>query len=619
LSGFGFLRVYSCKRKMTDSHTLLSQYATTGSESAFRELVSRYIDLVYSTAFRLVDGNVESAQDVTQTVFVALADQARTLPKDVMLGGWLHLRTRFAAGKLMRAERRRQLRERQAAEMNAIEDHSESNLAQVAPVLDEAIGQLNAEDRNAILLRFFERKDFRGVGDALGSSEDAARKRVDRALEKLYVLLKHRGATLSAAALGTALATEAVTAAPAGLAGSVAGAALASAAAGTATTLGVLKSMALAKLPLGAAGLVAVGLLVAFLFREHQHNRAHSSGKLNQFIEITAGIDVTYFHPDPANANGVDDKTWHYTAVCTVGAGRWRIDHDYSLNGEASLLCDSTNVYQLMRITKPLPPFPPDAPPIIHQLGLDRELPAEAYSDRFIYIWPGDLPLADVGANLPWLAFCSGHYLKRKDRVLPLLCTSIRITADAFAYRDRTSCFDDELGLPRSVDWEFSASAFAKSPDDPKLERGDYVMKMHSILGTSLREGVLRSRYIVHEWTNYSGLHIPIKFELIEYGDIGQWSSKPGVKAVGQVASIRRATEPQGVFLVSTTQFVNDYRFRSSDKLVDFIHYNWPNNVIPSTSDPNLVALFKRTEARAPADPTPVVHWWRILPGLRRP
>jgi RNA polymerase sigma factor (sigma-70 family) len=212
---------------MTDSHTLLSQYARTGSESAFRELVSRYIDLVYSTAFRLVDGNVESAQDVAQTVFVALADQARTLPKDVMLGGWLHLRTRFAAGKLMRSERRRQLRERQAAEMNAIEDHSESNLAQVAPVLDEAIGQLDAEDRTAILLRFFERNDFRSVGEALGTSEDAARKRVDRALDKLHVLLKHRGATLSVAGLGTALATEAVTAAPAGLAASISAATIA--------------------------------------------------------------------------------------------------------------------------------------------------------------------------------------------------------------------------------------------------------------------------------------------------------------------------------------------------------------------------------------------------------
>src|SRR5664279_1640583 len=228
---------------MTDSNTLLSQYARTGSESAFGELVSRYIDLVYSTAFRLVGGDAQSAQDVAQTVFVALAAKAGTLPEDVMLGGWLHQHTRFVAGELMRTERRRQLRERQVAEMNAITDHSESNLAQVAPVLDEAIGQLAAEDRTAILLRFFERKDFRGVGDALGSSEDAARKRVDRALGKLHVLLKHRGATLSAAALGTALAAEAVTAAPAGLAGSVAATALASAAAGGGATTILAKLM----------------------------------------------------------------------------------------------------------------------------------------------------------------------------------------------------------------------------------------------------------------------------------------------------------------------------------------------------------------------------------------
>jgi RNA polymerase sigma factor (sigma-70 family) len=254
---------------MTDSQTLLLLYARTRSESAFRELVSRYIDLVYSTAFRLVGGDAHSAQDVAQTVFVALADKAGTLPKDVMLGGWLHQHTRFVAAKLMRTGRRRQLRERQAAEMNAIEDHSESNLAQVAPVLDEAIGQLDAEDRTAILLRFFERKDFRGVGDALGSSEDAARKRVDRALEKLHVLLKHRGATLSATALGTALATEAVTAAPAGLAGSVAGTVLAGATAGG-TTLALLKVMGMTKLKLGIISAIVVAGVATPLVLQHQ-------------------------------------------------------------------------------------------------------------------------------------------------------------------------------------------------------------------------------------------------------------------------------------------------------------------------------------------------------------
>ena len=173
----------------------------------------------------------------------------------------------------MRTERRRQLRERQAAEMNAIEDHSESNLAQVAPVLDEAIGQLDAEDRTAILLRFFERKDFRSVGEALGSSEDAARKRVDRALEKLHVLLKHRGATLSAAALGTALATEAVTAAPAGLAGSVAGTALASAAASGGITVTLVKLMTMTKLKSAIISVIAVAAAGTGIYEAGQASR----------------------------------------------------------------------------------------------------------------------------------------------------------------------------------------------------------------------------------------------------------------------------------------------------------------------------------------------------------
>jgi RNA polymerase sigma factor (sigma-70 family) len=270
LSGLGVRRLYSSELKMTDSHTLLSLYARTGSDSAFRVLVSRYIDLVYSTAYRLVDGDAQSAQDVAQTVFVALAAKAGTLPEDVMLGGWLHQHTRFVAGELIRTERRRRLRERQAVEMNAIEDHNESNLAQVAPVLDEAIGQLDAEDRTAILLRFFERKDFRSVGEALGSSEDAARKRVDRALEKLHVLLKHRGAALSAAALGTALATEAVTAAPTGLAASVAGAVLASTVASGGITATLVKLVTMTKVKMAIISALAVAGLATSVMIQHQ-------------------------------------------------------------------------------------------------------------------------------------------------------------------------------------------------------------------------------------------------------------------------------------------------------------------------------------------------------------
>lgn len=226
--GFGFVRVYSSRTTMSDAQTLLANYAG-GSESAFRDLVTSYVDLVFSTAFRLVDGDRPLAEDVTQTVFLDLARAAKTLPRNSMLGGWLHRHTCFVAAKARRGERRRQERERQAVEINMLNSDSGSHLAELAPMLDEAINQLGAEDRAAIVLRFFERRDFRAVGRAVGTSEDGARMRVNRALAKLHELLTQKGASLTAAALGAGLATEAVRAAPAGLGASVAAASLAGA------------------------------------------------------------------------------------------------------------------------------------------------------------------------------------------------------------------------------------------------------------------------------------------------------------------------------------------------------------------------------------------------------
>ena len=154
--------------------------------------------------------------------------------------------------------------------MNALQDDSGADLAQVAPVLDEAIMSLGAEDRTAIMLCFFERRDFRAIGQALGSSEDAARMRVTRALDKLHTLLTHRGVTLSVAALGTALATEAVAAVPAGLAGSVAGAALTSAAAGGGVTATLAKLMTLANLKVGIISLLVVAGVATPLAIQYQ-------------------------------------------------------------------------------------------------------------------------------------------------------------------------------------------------------------------------------------------------------------------------------------------------------------------------------------------------------------
>src|SRR5882724_3075986 len=244
---------------MTDSQQLLAEYVRTGSDAAFRELVTRYVDLVYSTALRLVNGDTHRAEDVAQTVFIDLARMARTLSTDVMPGGWLHRHTCFVAANTMRGERRRLSRERQAVEMNALQDNSGADFSLVAPILDEAINQLDEADRAAILLRFFEQRDFRSVGQALGGSEDAARMRVNRALEKLESLLKRRNVTASSAALAVVLGANAVQAAPAGLALTISTAA---ALAGTtvATTATVTKAIAMTTLQ---KTLIATTLVVA--------------------------------------------------------------------------------------------------------------------------------------------------------------------------------------------------------------------------------------------------------------------------------------------------------------------------------------------------------------------
>lgn len=253
---------------MTDSGTLLQDYARNGSESAFRELVARYLNLVYATALRMVGGDAVLAEDVAQTVFIDLARKARKLPENIMLGGWLHRHTCFVASKAVRAERRRRSRERQAVEMNSQTDHSEANLAQVAPLLDEAINTLAERERTAIILRFFEQRDLRGVGEVLGASENAAQKRVSRALDELRVLLKKKGVVLSTGALGTLLATESV-AAPGGLALSISATALGAGASGTATFT-LAKIITMTKTNTAFAGLCMMAGLGASLIIQHQ-------------------------------------------------------------------------------------------------------------------------------------------------------------------------------------------------------------------------------------------------------------------------------------------------------------------------------------------------------------
>ena len=254
---------------MIDDGQLLRQYAGEHSEPAFGELVKRNIDFVYSAALRVVNGDAALAQDVTQTVFIDLARKARSLPRDVILPGWLHQHACFRAASAVRTERRRRIREQTAMEMRALDDNTEPPWAQIAPYLDECLNQLNSSDRDAIVLRFLKRQDFRAVGAAFGISEDAAQKRVSRALDKLRGVLSRRGVTVTALGLTSVLTAEAVTAAPAALAAGVASAAL-GASAGAGTTLAFLELMTATHLKSAFLGaMVVISVLTPFAIQHH--------------------------------------------------------------------------------------------------------------------------------------------------------------------------------------------------------------------------------------------------------------------------------------------------------------------------------------------------------------
>ncbi len=244
---------------MKDDATLLQSYARDRSESDFAELVRRHVNLVYSCALRQMNGDVHLAQDAAQLVFIDLARKASSLANQRVLAGWLFTSTRFAAAKLVRGEERRRRREQEAESMQAI-TRSDSTASldweRVRPVLDDALAELGERDREAILLRYLEGRDFAQVGAKLSLSDNGARMRVDRAIDKLRTLLARRGITSSAAALSLALSSQAVSAAPAGLVTTITGAALATGSATAAT----FTFMSMTKLQLAiAAAVVATG------------------------------------------------------------------------------------------------------------------------------------------------------------------------------------------------------------------------------------------------------------------------------------------------------------------------------------------------------------------------
>lgn len=202
-----------------DSKELLRDFSRNRSEEAFRALVRQHSPVVYGTALRKLGGNRAAAQDVTQEVFTLLARKANRL-ESVVLGGWLYRQACRRAANHVRSESRRKRRESAAMESLAISTAPEVAESLTAE-LDNALLALPAEDRDALILRFFEGKEFKSLGSTLGLSEEAARKRVTRALERLGGNLKRKGIATGSLSLGQTMSGFGETEIPSNLASRV--------------------------------------------------------------------------------------------------------------------------------------------------------------------------------------------------------------------------------------------------------------------------------------------------------------------------------------------------------------------------------------------------------------
>ncbi len=269
-----------------DDNSLLKEYAENHSEAAFDALVAAHVNLVYSVSLRCA-GNPTHAEEITQAVFIILAQKAPRLRHDRALSSWLFQTTRLTAMNFLRGELRRQRREQEACMQSALNESNDPSWPHIAPLLDAAVASLREMDRRAVLLRFYEGRDLHEIGVVLGTTEAAAEKRVSRAVDKLRAFFGKRGVRSSAIALTAALSAHFAQAAPAGLAKSVAVVAVAKGATASASTLtlikGTLNIMAWTKAQSAiTAGVIMLSLAAPFFLQQQARARLRASDDLQQ-------------------------------------------------------------------------------------------------------------------------------------------------------------------------------------------------------------------------------------------------------------------------------------------------------------------------------------------------
>jgi RNA polymerase sigma factor (sigma-70 family) len=282
---------------MTSDWQKLHRFRQDGDQEAFAEIVHQYIDLVWATGSRIT-GDADLARDLAQTVFADLARKADRLSEDTVLAGWLHRAVSFAARRALRDQSRRRSRERIAMELESLHAKApaKDELDMLLPFVDEAIAKLEPKDRDAVILRFFGKLSLADLGAVLGIGEDAAQKRVQRALQRMRVYFRRRGLGASTALVVGVLGAAGSQAAPAGSAVAIAASSITIAGASSAALFGSSISHSLAalttmKTSILTTAIVAGVIIAPIVYQEHEHAALQAAGAdLAAKLQMSQGL-----------------------------------------------------------------------------------------------------------------------------------------------------------------------------------------------------------------------------------------------------------------------------------------------------------------------------------------
>lgn len=328
-----------------------------------------------------------------------------------------------------------------------------------------------------------------------------------------------------------------------------------------------------------------------------------------QAIEIDFKVGLVSFKNDGVSKSNKKE----YLGKCWLVGDQWLLRVHYMDNAVEELYCDGTNVIKkTVQFAEPKTQNWLNKRYGITNAPLGSNQPD--VNNTFIRITPGLHPLDNLWNNLPWLAFCSDRYLALPERLIPFPSGWTRFLPNAFGYKDKTALLPGNPGLPLSCVLFASSDLFASSPFDKRLARTDTVLRVRSNPQSIVKNNLMQFEYQVSNWTNLLNRTIPLEFRFIEYRPAKHENATVKLEGMGRVLHTAIVRAIPDIIPVESEAVVTDYRFRSSERLVDSISYKLQKGQqIPNVDDAELLRLFVEVQKKRPIDPSLGASLRRII------